>query len=396
MEKFIVVFDTNPIERNKYRIDSSPAMAAFFKKGLNIMVIPEVVRDELIKHYERDVRAAEQRLSQSINELKQLNIEYRARKNKSFKYDEYLDQTLMEYGAVLVEVERADLRFIFEKAQRAVRPFKSKVDHGKTKEAGGIKDAIIWSSVVNFLGEAFEDHTVVFVTNDGDFLDQQTREIHGDLMKDLERIGIRDRKKVRVVPSISALVTEIIEPSLPNIVEVHANIQNQIFEKYSYKKFSIRSIVHNDLATYRDDEAKMMRHVLAKKITEHLGFSHNANVIVEDIGRTGYVRMPFEVKLWTEEMAYLLFQEQLVVAANYVVPEEKYSKALTERRGSYFYRDYYYEDEKEPTIGETFYVEVWYEVLFSIIDGEVFGYDRLDDMNVYDAGEWEREKVLRS
>jgi PIN domain len=111
-------------------------------------------------------------------------------------------RTLTNSGVRLLDLPDVAHRDLVERALARRAPFD---DRGQA----GYRDALIWH---NLLEIAASGQMVIFVTNDGDFLDRNDRtQLHPDLVQDVRVAGL-DPTRIRPVGSLKEAVNEVIEP----------------------------------------------------------------------------------------------------------------------------------------------------------------------------------------
>jgi hypothetical protein len=115
------------------------------------------------------------------------------------------------------------------------RPFD---DHGRL----GYRDTLIWYTVLEV---ARDGHRVILATEDGDFRSADgAGGLHEHLIADLRQRGI-DPERVSVVPSLAAIVQQVLEPALYLLKELNAQLDRD--EDWGRKlEKSLKDIARDD------------------------------------------------------------------------------------------------------------------------------------------------------
>lgn len=202
--RYLIFIDSNPIIGSNYSIMN--AHIKDFVKSYNKIAISQVTIDEVIRKY-------------NINQAKQINVldEIKSEVNRfgiQFEIGDIIDfkrkfsDELLELSVDILDFTKVDVDFIYRKAMQLKKPFKSKDE----KEAGGLKDVLIWYSWLKY---AKENHNlfdqIIIVTRDGDFIDQLAETLQMDLLEDIEYLEL-PVEKFRVVKEIKTLLERIILP----------------------------------------------------------------------------------------------------------------------------------------------------------------------------------------
>lgn len=180
------------------------------------LFVPEVVMQELDKHYAAETKRAVRDINQAIgehrDELRRLGLEAPPRitrgNDKVGGYRPALEERLNASGGKILPVPN-DLTPAVPWAVARRKPFK---ESGK-----GFPDAVIWLSILELAVDR-KPERIVFVCRDGDFAVSKKRadELAPELAEDLVSRGCAG-DQVRLVPGIGSFADEIginFEPAL--------------------------------------------------------------------------------------------------------------------------------------------------------------------------------------
>lgn len=209
-----VVIDTCIAMRTNRRLLQGPEMTALLSDAEIRIVLPTVVRDELINKYREDwqkhvrtLRDAERWLSGNIV-AEELRVDLPLTEDAAVeRYATMLDARLKEIGAECPDHRDLGHEQLLRKALSSKRPFKRQ---GGASKDGGYRDALLWETIIQRV--AGNDHKTVFVTdNIRDFADAAGEALHPDLLEDLTNNGL-ERSSVSFCRSFEELIKRHIQP----------------------------------------------------------------------------------------------------------------------------------------------------------------------------------------
>lgn len=204
------------------------------------LFVPEVVIQELDKHYAAETKKAVRDVNQAIgehrDELRRLGLEAPPRivrdDGKVGGYRAALEERLKAAGGEILPVP-SDLTAAVPWAVARRKPFK---ESGK-----GFPDAAIWLSILELAADR-KPEKIVFVCKDGDFAASKKRadELAPDLAEDLVGRGCA-RDQVRLVPGIGSFADEIgvnFEPALIRAKELADAFEPMLIERLAFTRIA--------------------------------------------------------------------------------------------------------------------------------------------------------------
>lgn len=210
-----VVLDTNAIHRDAWlSSDAATKLLALAANGSCNVVYTEVVLQELKR--------------QQFNKLQELHANATALTKTMSRRGEPMDAITANLSKAFVSIEsrlQSDFDTLFKNPGVVQEPIPSdateklvrrdlerrrpfhEVEVGGKAITAGFRDAVIWESVLALLEDNRGYNTVVFVTQDKGFL-QKRSGLHGDLISDLDRLGI-DPNRVVAVKTVFDTVSRV-------------------------------------------------------------------------------------------------------------------------------------------------------------------------------------------
>lgn len=206
----LVVIDTNAVHRDPW-LKNAPgtALLGLADSGECVLVFPQVVIDELRRQQHDwvesnrvdvtklvdkmrgnpvDVDATIASLTQSITDL-------RAQVESSF------DTLLARTGIEVVPVPADVTARLVERDLARRRPF---LEVGSEPWSAGLRDAVIWETVLVVLDRLPVDEKLILVTADKGFLADAGSSLHQDLLDDLDAQGIAHDQIISVQTTFRA------------------------------------------------------------------------------------------------------------------------------------------------------------------------------------------------
>ena len=171
--------------------------------------IPKVALEEIAAQYERELSKNAKEAGRSLSRLSQLldrpidspvegfdsKEETNALRERLLNHLGMTESGIIDYPDTLHET-------LVKRATSRIRPFD---DNGS-----GYRDALIWESVLKLATQV--KGSIVLVTKDKDFREGSSN-LHGDLIKDLKRLGLPE-DKVMLATDLASLVEQYVRPNL--------------------------------------------------------------------------------------------------------------------------------------------------------------------------------------
>lgn len=348
MDRHLIILDSNAIIGNNYTLDI-PSINSFVINKFNVIAISDVVRKEVISNYKKEQLHAFKKIEEALEKGEKLGIKYSSEPVNTYDFEMEFNDWVDKLNINIIGFNEADLEFILNKAIALEKPFKNK----NSKESGGIKDAIIWSSLLNYLSENSKKFDkIVFVNNDSDFIDHKNLSLHKELIEDLKLYSI-EHSNVEIVKSIKDLVKLVIQPTMPKI---HQAIKDSIVKDLKYLKFDLVDII----------EAKMsdLELLILDKLEQILGSSAEPEF---NFTNEFPVSSPIEVNIYNNETGYVYFTKDFEIEAEYFVLKGEYLYISEEREVNIIDPDW---NKWVYWVSEIYNITVSYETTFSLDNGE--------------------------
>lgn len=222
-----------------------------FREDPNVTIaIPSLVFDELISEQILSFKSEEERLKNKFQKFK--GIPGYQLKIGKIDYKKYLtslkDSFIVEYNITEIPIPSTiSLHDVIHKSLRKYPPF------GKKKGDAGLKDEVIWQSIIEFVKQNRYDYYML-LTGDSDFDNEQLlnefKEVTGskiDIVKDigilksmLDEIINTNKTLINIVKKIQRKKDEILDTlnDLPSTIDQ----DSQSFDIIEWKDFEIMDI----------------------------------------------------------------------------------------------------------------------------------------------------------
>jgi hypothetical protein len=157
------------------------------------LVISEVALAEAIAGYSRQVEAALDGLTKLTRSWGRLGAKADADRlaseieGRPAKYREYLLKSLDAVGAEVLPAPAVLHMDVVARSVSRRRPC--------DKNGDGYRDTLVWLTVLELVGTEPRS-SVIFVTGDSDFMDDEKAGLHADLIEDLQRVGAAERVRL--------------------------------------------------------------------------------------------------------------------------------------------------------------------------------------------------------
>ncbi len=194
----LVVCDTC-IYVKDFRLTNSDwtKIAAILKTHSNAkLVLPDAIEQEILKKLEElgetSLNRAEKESTSAKKRLINFDVDWTNEKKKLIKEIKgYVQKikTVTEGRLLKTPMPEVSLSECFGRAIRGEKPFKmNPSDGGYTRAVDGLRDTVIWESVKEVYRK-YSDATVVFyTTNSTDFADQKSKQLHPQLLSEINKI----------------------------------------------------------------------------------------------------------------------------------------------------------------------------------------------------------------
>ncbi len=265
-----IILDTN-ILRNDYFFNSYKfrILQDFARKTFSTIVIPEIVFDELVALYRRDLLFHERNIRKSQNNLELLlegiNIHFEKLNlnvDEAVKeYFEYVKNWLGKLNAEIPEYQELFLKEVVRRSNERIKPISDKGEE--------FRDTILWLTILDYLKKERFDEVVFISNNTRDFADETQTSLHHQLQDDLKSQNSTLTYYKSLNDFIDCRVNEIIFISNEWLVErlnwaklnedapfVVKGINATFFYEYYYRSnFDENDVKHWDVisATFKKD-----------------------------------------------------------------------------------------------------------------------------------------------
>ena len=217
-----IVLDSSVIVEGDWNLAQNDAKALLgaCDRGEVELFVPRVVINEVSRAYEdretkkvdklNDARAALRAMRGPRVAVGELEGELKTQPG----YLTHLRGVIRGAGGEIPDYPEVGHRELVERALARRRPFDG---NGRL----GYRDALIWHNVLDL---AQEGHVLVFATSDTDFRQTEGEDhLHRHLIDDLQQRGI-DPERVSLLPSLAAVVGEVLEPALYLLDELNGQL----------------------------------------------------------------------------------------------------------------------------------------------------------------------------
>ena len=188
-----IIIDTNIFRQANFNLNSASFQILdkyleLFEQEKAKLVIPNIILQEIIKVYKKDLVSKYSAYESSIKKLSKVqyindkffHIEIDIDEQvKIFKHH-FTKELNDRFGEQLVienEAKFVDITILIKKCINGDPPFSQ---DGKL----GFRDAVIWEVVKNYVNNNIEK--TIFISKDSDFINKETKKIHTNLLKELK------------------------------------------------------------------------------------------------------------------------------------------------------------------------------------------------------------------
>lgn len=240
-----ILLDTNIIHQD-YKLSGQRILKLYeASKRLGYeLVIPEVVVDEIVNQYRRDLEATYSTFIKGLSQIRKLT----ELKNKfNFETPDYIDdqcsafqtaylQRIKELGIIILPYPKVAHKAMVAKDLKRIRPFR--------EDSKGYRDALIWETVKENLipsKRLFDECQIILLSeNTKDFGDGG--KLHGDLAAELEDIGFT-WEVVELVSDVDAFFKQRIDVEFEELTEIQEKLQKE----YKYNRVDLNATIEEAL-----------------------------------------------------------------------------------------------------------------------------------------------------
>jgi predicted nucleic acid-binding protein len=216
-----IVLDSSVVVEHDWNLahNDAQALLAACDRGAIELFVPQVVIEEVVNRYERRESKKIKALNDARAELRNMRGprsggELEGEAEGQPGYSMHLRKVIRDAGGELPDFPEVTHKELVRRALGGRRPFN---DAGRL----GYRDTLIWYTILEI---ARDGDTVVFATEDGDFRPADGADrLHDHLIADMRQRGI-DPERVSVVPSLAAVVKQVLEPALYVLKELNAQL----------------------------------------------------------------------------------------------------------------------------------------------------------------------------
>lgn len=294
-----IIIDTNIFRQANFNLNSASfrildKYLELFEQEKAKLIIPNIILQEIIKVYKKDLDAKYSAYESSIKKL--LKVQYIDDNLTHIKID--IDEQIKifekrfkkelndRFGEQLVienEAKFVDIKILVKKCINGEPPFSQ---DGKL----GFRDAVIWEVVKNYVNNNMEK--TIFISNDSDFINKETKKIHTNLLKelkneiivlnDLSELDLKliiDKEKTKLIHYYAkALEDNALEEILKEFID--SNISDYVRRPIEYDNieltfFNVNNINIIDIIKYNNNN-------LIIKVDFNLNLSYDAYIFKYD------------------------------------------------------------------------------------------------------------------
>ncbi|NIJ55017.1 PIN domain-containing protein [Dyadobacter arcticus] len=186
-----IILDTNII-RQDWRQNSKPfkRLIDYSVKTWSPIVLPEIVMIEIGRLYEREVVKVFSNFRNAFNDLLKLtknqpvqSLEVPEYGIARIEYEQYLKRRLGQFELIQISPRTDALPDIITRWSENRKPFNLEND--------AFRDAIIWSSIVDFAKKHAWGPIIFISSNVYDFANSSQDDLHSDLKNEVDMLGLK-------------------------------------------------------------------------------------------------------------------------------------------------------------------------------------------------------------
>ncbi len=185
-----IVLDTNIfasdflMKSHKFQI-----LKSYLSKTGNNLLVPQIVREELISVYSRSVQDKALSLSKSLNNLNRILVKEQDKeqifdiKKAIQEYKKYVEVKFKEFNAVEIPYNNTNLEEIVRRSLSRIKPMSIKGQE--------FRDTLLWLSVIDHLKYDMIEEAIFISSNTKDFANENGYDLHTQLIQDLNLSNIK-------------------------------------------------------------------------------------------------------------------------------------------------------------------------------------------------------------
>ena len=165
---------------------SNKNLLQYCKEGLLKIYMSEIVRLELRRQFEKEIKATNKDLEKIHKNITRLklgdDVKIISIENQLKKFDTFY-RRLTDNNFIILNYQNDFLPDIVHRAINRIKPF--------TEEKSELKDAIIWKTYSNFVEENVLDSCILLTNNTSDFCTKKDKSnVHPELLIDTKRFKV--------------------------------------------------------------------------------------------------------------------------------------------------------------------------------------------------------------
>lgn len=219
----IIFIDTNIFFNHWYLENANfKYLFNYLENSSSILAIPEIICEEVDGKFKSEFSKIKNQYKDNVMQLNAFTPEKIVPNFESLNIDYSFKNELEKSTDSIVFIKYNDIPNddLVNRAIKRIRPFK---DDDK-----GFRDTLIWLSFINFLKKEKVNKKIAFINNNPtDFYDNSKKELHSDLLNDLDNLNIKNEFKI--YHSIKEFIDKEVDK------EHNKYSSNQILENFIYE-----------------------------------------------------------------------------------------------------------------------------------------------------------------
>jgi len=281
-----VIVDTNIIRQSNYlRSQKFAAVFHYLQNTRSKLVIPEIVQQEVVALYGRDLGESYEKLQRQASKLQSMCFSGNAKVETDLDvgkevsaYEAHIQSLIADQKVQLLPYQDAFMREVVRRLTKRIRPASPKGEESR--------DVIIWLSIREFLKDTPKKQASFISTDTSAFAAEHSTELHPDLVAELSTDGLQlryfsstddfireHRTKVEYVTQEwvdAALAAAGLRQLVEQRIWMHYNEWRLWFEKpgveklteeLSYVDVAIKYLHIEDYFVYKIDDKEQYLHV---------------------------------------------------------------------------------------------------------------------------------------
>jgi len=188
-----VIIDSNIIRASNYlRSQKFAAVFDYLHKTRSKLVIPEIVQQEVVASYRRDLRESYEKLQRQASQLKSMCFSGNAKvetdldvEKEVSAYEAHIQSLIAGQKVQLLPYQDTFMREVVRRLTERIRPASPKGEESR--------DVIIWLSIKEFLKDTPKKEASFISTDSSAFAAERSTKLHPDLVAELSADGLQLR-----------------------------------------------------------------------------------------------------------------------------------------------------------------------------------------------------------